>query len=177
MGLLAAGCCWVKTWGLFLSHTCLHRGRRLPCCCQLGAAGQDVAPWCCGYLLLLGSLADRAVNCCFFWGCALPPATFAVVGAALLPRHGAAQGPGKRLFPGEGAAGIEVWWGHLLPGGQAGVSVSAVLMGSNPECRILLPVAMVEMASLTESPVCSQWLHPRLMGDLMGVRCEAGAVG
>jgi len=70
------------------------------------------------------------------------------------------------LFPGEGAAGAGVWWGHPLPtgawaavGGQARVPMGAVLTGSNPGCSsspgIPLPRTVVEMASLAESPVCS----------------------
>lgn len=68
---------------------------------------------------------------------------------------------------------MEVWWGHLLAragaaaGGQARVYMGAMLMGSNPGCssspRIPLPRAVAEMASPAESPVCSRWLHPKLM--------------
>lgn len=90
----------------------------------------------------------------------------------VLHPHGTERLRGS-LFPLRGAAGVGVWWGHLLTGaraaagGQAEVSVGTVLMRSSPGCRscawMPLPRAVTEMASLVESPVCSQWLPPRLM--------------
>lgn len=53
----------------------------------MALAGLCVVPACCGCVLLLGSLSDRAVNRCFFWGCALLSAAFAGVGAVLPPWH------------------------------------------------------------------------------------------
>lgn len=74
----------------------------------------------------------------------------------LLCPHGT-EWLGDRRFLGEGAAGMEVRWGHLLAGtgaavgGQAEMSRGAALMGSNPGCsrspRNPLRRVMAEVAS------------------------------
>lgn len=99
-----------------------------PACCQLGALGlqgHDVAPVglctvlvCRGCLPLLRLLSDRAVNRCFFGGCALPPAAFTGAGATLPPWHGATQGP---PVP---------WRGSCQHGGLVGASPAQQSQGS-----------------------------------------------
>lgn len=53
----------------------------------MALAGLCVVLACCGCVLLLESLSDKAVNLCFFLGRALPPAAFVGVGAVLPPWH------------------------------------------------------------------------------------------
>lgn len=113
-------------------------------------------------LLLLGSLSLRAVNYCFFGGCAFPLAAFAGVGAALSHSTGGLRVCLERLAwrSGEGSAC------QGSRGGQAGESGGATLMGSSAGCSsssgMPLPRALAEMTSQTESPLCSQLLHPKL---------------